>query len=365
MPPAMQALWSRMDIDVKRFARLYPLTAKLGRSRPWASELQRQAIDIEEVWPAETAELPPVTMLEGDWDRITAVQEETSWEAERLRSAGGLHEHQATMRYTLSNVLATPWGFYTSDQAFYRSGKVNLAQLLGMPVVHHEKGYFGTPVIGMKYFGHWLRDGLPCSLLRRPGEALYFPVNPSWHHAQQYCALLGVDRLAAPLVFFDEMSVCTDFGQNQHRQGRMRQIQKALHAKLPTGTARGVFIKRGKTGAARVLLNEDEVADALAAQGFNICTAADDLQTILEACAHVEIVVTVEGSHWAHAFFAARQGATHVTLNPSDRFNNQYAAYMPALEQRLATLVMTRQDNGYVADIARLNGLLEHLRAQA
>lgn len=354
-----------MDIDVKKFARFYPLTARLGRSRSWASELQRQAIDIEEIWPAETAGLPPVTMLEGDWDRITAVQEETSWEAERLRIAGGMHEHQATMRYTLRNVLATPWGFYTVSQAFYRSGKVDLGQLLGKPVAHHEKGYFGTPVIGMKYFGHWLRDGLPCSLLRRPEEALYFPADPSWHHAQQYCALLEIDRLSAPLVFFDEMSVCTDFGQNQHRHARMRQIQETLHAKLPKGAAQGVFIKRGKTGAARVLLNEDEVATALAARGFNICSASDDLQTILAACAHVETVVTVEGSHWAHAFFAARRGAAHVTLNPSDRFNNLFAAYVPALGQRLATLVIVRQGAGYVVDIARLDHLIEQTRAPA
>lgn len=342
-------------------SRTYPLINKaiaplLGR-RPLAA----MATKVEEISPAERTIMPPVLMLEDDWDRITAVQEETTWAAEDLRTKGGEHLHQPTMRYTLKNVLATPWGCYALGRSFHQAGKIDLGQVLKGPVLRRKAGHFGLPVIGMKYFGHWLRDGLPASLLRQPHEDLYFPVNPSWHHAKAYCDLLEIDRLQDPLVLFDTLTVCSDVGQNTHRRNRMRKIHAAIQAKLPAPTASGAFIRRGATGVARILLNEDEVCEALAQRGFNICSATDDLDTILKATSGVDTIVTVEGSHWAHGFFAARVGGGHLTLNPSDRFNNQYSAYMPALDQTLATLVMTRQSNGYVVDLDRLNTLLDRL----
>lgn len=345
-------------------SRLYPPLNKAIKPLLTRKSMPDLALEVEEVWPAETAILPPVLMLEGDWKRITAVQEETSWDIEKKRTAGGEHLHQPTIRYTFENVLATPWGCYMLGRSFHQAGKVDLGQLLRGPVGRRKAGYFGLPVIGMKYFGHWLRDGLPASLLRQPHEALYFPVNPSWPHAKAYCRLLNIDRLQDPLVFFDRLSVCADVGQNRHRQNRMRDIQDAVHAKLPKRSASGAFIRRGRSGAARVLLNEDAVAEALAKRGFNICSVSDGLEAILAATAHVDTVVTVEGSHWAHAFFAARRGAGHLTLNPSDRFNNHYAAYMPALEQTLATLVIERHSDGYVADLERLHALLDVLTAK-
>jgi hypothetical protein len=341
------------------FPRLFPVLNKAIKPFLPRKPIADMACAVEEIWPAETSILPPVVMLDDDWDRITAVQEETSWEAERLRTMGGTHIHQATRRYTFENVLATPWGCYMLGRSFHQAGKIDLAQILRAPIIRRAAGYFGQPVIGMNYFGHWLRDGMPASLLKQPHEDLYFPVNPAWQHAQAYCRLLDIDRLQDPLVFFDRLSVCADIGQNQHLHKRMRIIQDTLHSKLQTRSARGVFIKRGKSGAARILLNEDDVADTLAKRGFNICAATDDLDIILAATAHVDTVVTVEGSHWAHAFFAANHGAQHVTLNPSDRFNNLYVAYMPATDSTLATLVMERHGTGYMVDLGRLNTLLD------
>lgn len=345
-------------------SRLYPVTSRLAQPFLGRKPVGELAVEVEEIYPAETETLPPVVMLEDDWDKITAVQEETTWEAEKLRSFGGEHTHRPTTRYTFRDVLATPWGCFKAAAAFHQHGKPDLGKVARAPLRHEAAGFFGLPVIGMKYFGHFLRDGLPCSLLRREEEALYFPLNPSWPDTQGYAARLGMERLETELVHFNRLSICSDIGQNRHRHGRIREIYDRIQATLPAKTNDRVFIRRGKTGVARVLLNEDEVAAALEADGFAVCAATDGSEKILATCAGAQMVVTVEGSHWAHAFYAASIGAGHLTLNPSDRFNNQYAAYMGALDLSLATLVVERREGGYVADIDRLRRLIDRLEAR-
>lgn len=345
-------------------SRLYPVTSRLAQSFLGRKPMDALAVEAEELYPAETVTLPPVVMLEDDWDKITAVQEETTWEAEKLRSFGGMHTHKPTMRYTFRDVLATPWGCFKGGAAFHQHGTPDLGKVARAPLRHEAAGFFGLPVIGMKYFGHFLRDGLPCSLLRREDEALYFPLNPTWPDARSYTERLDMDRLDTELVHFDRLSICSDRGQNRHRHARMREIYDRIQRTLPPGKNELVFIRRGKTGAARVLLNEDAVAAALEADGFAVCAATDGAEQILATCAGAQMVVTVEGSHWAHAFYAAGIGAGHLTLNPSDRFNNQYAAYMNALDLSLATLVVDRREGGYVADIDRLRLLIDRLAAK-
>lgn len=218
-------------------SRAYPFINKALAQFSARRPLHEIAIEAEEIHPAETTILSPVLMLEGDWDRVTDVQEETTWDAERKRTQGGEFQSQATIRYTFENVLATPWGCYKLGRSFRQAGKVDMGQLMRAPIVHREAGYFGLPVAGMQYFGHWLRDGLPASLLRRPHEDLYFPINPSWHHAKAYSDLLKIDRLIDPLVFFDRLSVCIDIGQNRNRQDRIRTIHRAIQSKLPPPAA--------------------------------------------------------------------------------------------------------------------------------
>lgn len=339
--------------------RLYPFyNGLLSRLRP-PGGLADLAETVEEVCPAETSYVPPIIMLEGDWDNITAFQLETTERAERLRIFGGERQHAATMRYTFRDVLATPHGCFTAGKSIYRHGALPHRDILTGPIAQFDRGFYALSPILTKYFGHWVHDGLSTTLLARDDERLYFDAPPNWPHAQGYLDRLGLGQIPYRLAHFDRLTVSEDVGQNSNRAARRRQIQARMQEILPPRSAPGVFIRRGATGAARILLNEDEIANLLAARGFNICSAQDDLDTILAACAGVDLVVNMDGSHWAHATFAAALGALHVTLSPADRFNGLNAEYVTALNQRFATLVVPQSGAGYLADADRLLRLID------
>ncbi len=345
----MTPLWS---------ARFWPFLNKALKTCGAAKTLADVTVAREEIHPAETAVSPAVTMLPDDWDNITAIQHETSEAAERKRVAGGLREHKATERLRFHNVLATPRGCYTFGKSFNQHGRIALRELLSGPIERYEKGFYALPVIGMKYFGHWLTDALPTALLAQEDEALYLPDTPDWPHSRAYLDLLGWEPVPGPLAFFEEMSLSVDIGQNADRRARLCRIRDRIAATIPASAAPGVFIRRGHSGVRRKLLNEDEIANYFAAQGFNICTPTDSLETILGACCGVRTVVSVEGSHISHAILSAQPGALVVTLNPADRFNNVWADYMTGADLRMATLVISQGPDGYYADLDRLRQLI-------
>lgn len=204
-----------------------------------------------------------------------------------------------------------------------------------------------------------MNDALPAAALRRPDETLVLPYPGNWTHAADYVGRLGLPASSEPLAFFDELAFCDDRGLNAHRRQRMQSIHAQLQASLqPSGHA-GIFLRRGGTGAQRLLANEDELAETLAARGFAIRRTTDPLEEILAAAAGTGVFVTMEGSNWVHGHLGARRGALILTINPADRFNNIAAVMVPALDQRLASIVASRQGDGYHVDVARLLSLMD------
>jgi len=332
------------------------------KSRILSKSLQRRSMDDiclsrTMICPEETAQMPPVAMPREHRVLVTTSQLETTLDHEWNRIAGYEAQHKATERYTFSNVLATPYGFFVDRHGFNQLDHPSLGALKSAQIHKADMGFFGLSTASIKYFGHWMLDGLPATLLRQPGEELYFPVNQSWRHANSYLDLLEIDRLKHDFVLFETMSFCVDIGQNSNRRSRTKSIQDTLRSKTPNGNKR-VYISRGHTGANRLLTNEAELVAALEGVGFVTVPVTAPLEDILAACTGADVSVSIEGSHMSHVFFLSSPGAFHVTINPVDRFNNVYADYMPSLDMRLGTFVAKVDDDGYRVDVP---GLLEFL----
>lgn len=171
--------------------------------------------------------------------------------------------HEATIRYTFRNVLATPRGFYTSAGPFQTGGSYSLSGLITAKIPVYETGFYSPPTIGRRFFAHWMLDGLAHTLLRLPDEALYFGTPQNWPHACEYLDILGLDRIKSPFVYFKEMTYCEDIGQNAGRHARFAEMRRRLFAKIGAETHRGVFIKRGETGVRRLLDNEKILKNSL------------------------------------------------------------------------------------------------------
>ncbi|EKE43413.1 hypothetical protein OCGS_2451 [Oceaniovalibus guishaninsula JLT2003] len=339
--------------------RCLPILGQVAkRLRPMRG-LDAAAVEVIEEHPAERRHTGAVLTLPEDRALPTGADEGRSVAEEWQRVDGGAVTHQATIRYVLKDVLATPFGFFSGLDAFARYGPIRYRDLLTARIERREKGFFAAIPVAQRYFGHWVTDALTTRLLRRPDEDLYLPVNPGWPHARQYVELLGIDRVQADFVQFDTLSYCRDIGQNTGRAARLARLRAEVRAIAGDAGVAGVFLRRGRTGTDRVLLNEDALADALAARGFAITDTSDDLRGIWAAAGNAPVTVSMEGSHWMNVFLASREDAVHVIVNPADRFNNVAADYVNGTPGLMATTVAVKRDGGYVADIDKVLRLIE------
>ena len=338
-------------MKIELLARLQPLQAGVRARLRVNRSLGEVCVKHTILAPEEKGEMPPVLLDPADRARVIKAQAETTLEHEWRRIKGGVSLHQATHRYVFKNVLATPFGFFAGGNSFSRFGPLRLGKLFTTEVRRVPRGFYASSPICLKYFGHWLTDGLPLTLLAQEDEALYLPFDPRWHHAASYLDLLGITRIRNEYVLFDEMSFCVDIGQNENRRSRLRQVRDRLHRVVKGHGNKLVYLQRGQTGVSRHIVNEGELIVALEANGYTTIPSEAPLPDLLAACRGVETLISIEGSHMTHALLAANEGALHVTLNPADRFNNIFADYMPSLRSRLGAIVMERCDAGYNIDI--------------
>ena len=346
-------------MKIELLARLQPLQAGVRARLRVNRSLGEVCVKHTILAPEEKGEMPPVLLDPADRARVIKAQAETTLEHEWRRIKGGVSLHQATHRYVFKNVLATPFGFFAGGNSFSRFGPLRIGKLFTTEVRRVPRGFYASSPICLKYFGHWLTDGLPLTLLAEEDEALYLPFDSRWHHAASYLDLLGITRIPNEYVLFDEMSFCVDIGQNENRRCRLRQVRDRLHRAVKGHGNKLVYLQRGQTGARRHIVNEDDLIVALEASGFVTIPSDAPLQDLLAACRGVETLISIEGSHMTHALLAANEGALHITLNQADRFNNVFVDYMPALRSRLGTIVMEPCGAGYYIDIPHT---LEFLR---
>ena len=351
-----KAPMSALMVPVMR--RLYPLTSVvlsrvLGR-RP----LEAVAARVTEIAPAGTSRMPGILMLEEDRAAVTAAQHETTIAHEWERVAGRTGTHRATRRFELRDALVTPAGVFTARDVFHKVGPAGPRGARRPRPPEVERGCFPSSQTAGRYFGHWVRDMLPTTYLREPDETLHVHAPAAWGHAQGYLDLMGLER-SPDDVFYRRLALFDDVGMNASRRMRLARLKADIRRRLPDGPRRRIFLSRGASGSARSLANETALTARLAAEGFAVLDVSQPLGVLLDALGSARTVVSMEGSHCAHAMMAAPRDWTFVTINPADRFNNNQADYMPSIGGRLATTVAERRADGYHVDPDRLMRLVD------
>ncbi len=111
-----------------------------------------------------------------------------------------------------------------------------------------------------------------------------------------------------------------DCGQNLAKRSRYQSLRSRV-----TGFANGhdrVFLRRNPfpVGEVRRIVNGAEVEDRLVREGFHIVdTGQVTVDEMLTRCMNASMVVSVEGSHAAPAYYFARRGACLLSLYPPRR----------------------------------------------
>lgn len=309
--------------------------------------------------PSESSASTPAIYLDGELDKITAVQEETTHSFEMQLIQGAQMEHAATIAYQLRDVQMLNGCLYKGP--LKHPLLMRKAPLLNWGKTEHiPEATLASTFAGDRYFGHWMTDDLTLALCGlAPAVAVDRPLST---HQAEYKNLFNIHPRLVSRAKFDQITFVHDIGQNQFKRERYRHMRSQLAQLGKTQSPRGVMFLRGTSGKRRVLVNEAQVAEFLAKQGFLIldpsqCSAADIVRQTLGA----PIIVGVEGSQLVHGLFSMAESGTILTLQPPYRFNNIYKHYTDCLGMKYAFVVGKQVSDGFEIDLDRLAKTLDQV----
>ncbi len=314
--------------------------------------------------PSEDREERPAIFLDGELDRVKAVQEETTKETEWRRVLGGMRQHDATVAYQFSNVQILGGRLLKGAMSHV------LSQLADHAVASEDvampQAAIGTSYMGSIYFGHWMRDDATLRLAAKDLAPTIDIARQPYSHEKGYRALLSLGYERVTRGHFDELFMLDDWSQNAYKRERYRQLRAAFRRTVSQSGNGRIYIKRGRASGlrGRDLVNAADVEAFLVRQGFTVVDpdsmSADEIARL--SC-DAKVFVSVEGSHLAHSIYPIADGGTIVVLQPPCRFNNVYKDLSDAVGLRYAFIVGEVADNGFAIDVDRLGHLLDAVPA--
>jgi len=314
--------------------------------------------------PSESAPSPPAIYLDGELDKVSAVQENTSHDYQMEKIRGKRAEHAPTLAYRIRNAHVLDGYVYKGAMKHpLVATKESLFSLGGTDYI--PKAAITCTLCGNHFFGHWMRDDLTLTLAAQQFAEAITVARKLYTHEPEYRHLYGIQARSFTRVQCDELIVIDDFGQNQFKRERYELLRSRLKVLEPLHSSYGVMIRRGISGVQRLLTNEAEVEQFLMTRGFTIIdpermSATEIVRRILGA----KIVVGTEGSHMVHGIFPMANHGTILTLQPPYRFNNVFKDYTDSLDMHYAFVVGKPAPDGFtiaLEDLARTLDKIETL----
>ena len=265
--------------------------------------------------------------------------------------------HAPTIAYKIRNAVLFDGSVYAKnhkirliDSGRHSSG---IAQLGEAALVSTQ--------VGCTHFAHWLLDDclqyqLASDLQLEP---LSVPLN--YRDLSGYAELLEQPKVSSHRAWIAELTVFQDFSQNSLKRKRYEVLRTRLANKFPPPQSRNdlIYLKRGKTGAARIVENEDEIESALLKQGFTIIDIASaSLHEVLRSLLGARLVISMEGSHLAHCILTMQRGSAIITLQPPDRLVSLFRGYCECLGVRFGFTIGTKGETGSRFDMNELQTLI-------
>jgi capsular polysaccharide biosynthesis protein len=200
-------------------------------------------------------------------------------------------------------------------------------------------------MLGVEYFGHWLKDDCTQYLLAEEHGALSVPPLYTPAHQSLYESYFSQRWTPVSRARIDHLIVYQDFSQNSLKRRRYQVLTSRIRAQLVPNSPALVYLKRGTTGVARLVANEGEIIEALVKKGFVVVDIASDrLETIITSLMEAKIVVTVEGSHFWHCWFSPENRSGVITLQPPDRFTSIAKGWLDAVSARFGLVVGEKRE---------------------
>lgn len=313
--------------------------------------------------PAESTVISPAIYDTNDLARVTGFGAESTREIEWRRILGGILEYRPSVAYQLRDAILSN-GYVILPQSV-RAVIAGPRPLWGRyDETEPEQSLLTATFNSSRFFGHWLFDELTRILAApRVGPAVA-PPRPMTAHQREYLVILGLEQRERTDVRFRQLVLFDERNQNAYRRERYEVLRTRVRRGRESGGSEGVMLLRKQTGVARILVNEEELAQRLGRRGFKaMCPAEHSVEEILHACIDAKVVVGVEGSQMMHALLAMRTGGTFLTLQPPYQFNNILKTYCDGLGLRYAFVIGHARPDGFFIEPGALDRLLDRVSA--
>lgn len=324
---------------------------------------------VDELHPGETITGNPCIVLPGQYERVRAGAFGTDIATEIAQLQGAARRIGPTLRYTFNNVLI-------SDATIYGRGRKKIFNLR-TPICEsgdpgsrqtrweeYDQAAVRSSFIGCHFFGHWLRDDCATNLLASEyGTPISMPM-PPWPDRAGYLALFGQRYLVHRRAHVRRLILFDDITQNAHKAARFRQLRAIVaRGREAPATGRIVYLMRGSGGKQRSLVNEAEIADALARRGVLTLQAETlGVPELISSLFGARMVISVEGSQLSHALFTLRDRGGVLAIQPPDRFFNSHMDWARALNMRYGVVIGEPRETGFhlpVSDLLRTIDLMD------
>jgi hypothetical protein len=345
---------------------LRPLTSRLLGRLGVAVDLEHIAARRWTLSPEVESTSPPARFDESDFDKITGCPEGNTIDENIGFARGGVVRHGATLAYELRHVTISS-GHLFGPRFFMPLGPRPAPVVAQRAQQHFEHALLTSTPYGATYFGHWILECVPLTLLaRRLGMEPVSTIDTRSANQQQYLEILGLDEHIATDASFDTLVFVHDIGQNELKVARYHAMRAIARGTLAAGhrPSRGIFLRRGVSGQRRVLVNEDELASIASSRGLEVVDPMQvSTQALLDASFDTPLVVGVEGSQMLNAFPWLAPGGTMFALVPPQRFDMILRGPCDALSVRFSLIVGDARgpDDFHVDARAFARRLDEHL----
>jgi hypothetical protein len=312
--------------------------------------------------PATTLQQPAAIFLDGEMERVGAVQEDTTLQAEVARLSSRQQHHMETVAYRFSEVQLQAGRLFKGGMSHRMSHLTDLASRREQ--VDIDSAAIASTLLGSLYFGHWMRDDSTLQLAVKSLAPTIDVARQSYTHEAGYRDLLSLQEHRVARARVRELFLLDDWGHNPFKRRRFAELRATFRRSVPISGTERIYIRRGRAVGARGrdMLNTNEVEQFLTAQGFAMIDpdsmSAKEIASIANGA---KLVVGLEGSHLGHAIFPIADEGTLLVLQPPLRFNNPYKDVSDSLGLRYAFTVGTQETEGFRIDLTRLGRLLDRV----
>lgn len=348
-----------------------------NRNRVWGllAKTIGNPIDFEKLKPeaivlckAENQDVSPAIFINHHLSRITGAPKFVSLESELNLLHTPKVFHEPTVLYRLDNVRIYGGGLWTKSRNYwsrkiYKNKNLSPVELGAATLVDND--------LTSIFFGHWLHDFVPASLIgttSRPSLALN---RPNYTHAKDYECLFELDVIYANSGVVRELYFLHDVAQNSYKLRRYSQLRNQLADKLRPEDSKytGVYIARGNSGLKRMLTNEQDLIDHLAKKGFDILYPEKMTpEMIVRRLWNASLVIAVEGSSIAHAIYTAAHCAGYLILMPPNRLSMIFKGILDALNNPFGLYICQpsqESDSFYIDSMSDIDKLIDLLREES